>query len=101
MGDETGLGSRGPSARARKNNAGLQRSDLAKTAHAMVGDKESCLSGMDGYVSKAPCQPKELFCAQDVPCASPETFVLNGFPARGAGAFLPVAVLHLQSTLTP
>ncbi len=38
---------------------------LAMTAHAMVGDKESCLeAGMDGYVSK-PLQPKELFALID------------------------------------
>ena len=38
---------------------------VAMTAHAMVGDKESCLeAGMDDYVAK-PLQAKELFAVME------------------------------------
>ena len=47
--------------RKREESTGQHVPIIAMTAHAMVGDKESCLkAGMDDYVAK-PLQPKELF----------------------------------------
>ena len=48
-----------------ENKTGRHVPIIAMTAHAMVGDKESCLSaGMDDYVAK-PLQAKELFAVID------------------------------------
>jgi PAS domain S-box-containing protein len=51
--------------RAREKETGKHLPILAMTAHAMKGDRETCLSaGMDGYVAK-PIQPRELYDAID------------------------------------
>jgi signal transduction histidine kinase/CheY-like chemotaxis protein len=51
--------------RRREKITGLHVPIVAMTAHAMVGDKESCLeAGMDDYVAK-PLQAKELFAVVD------------------------------------
>jgi CheY-like chemotaxis protein len=51
--------------RHREKMTGQHIPIIAMTAHAMVGDKESCLeAGMDDYVAK-PLQAKELFAVVD------------------------------------
>ena len=51
--------------RAREKMSGQHVPIIAMTAHAMVGDKETCLAaGMDDYVAK-PLQAKELFTVID------------------------------------
>jgi len=51
--------------RKREKITGQHVPIVAMTAHAMVGDKESCLeAGMDDYVAK-PLQAKELFAVVD------------------------------------
>jgi len=59
--------------RRREQASGQHIPIIAMTAHAMVGDKERCLSaGMDRYVAK-PVRRDELFAALDQALAPSET----------------------------
>ena len=66
-----------------ENKTGRHVPIIAMTAHAMVGDKESCLaSGMDDYVAK-PLQAKELFAVIDT--LLPLQKALKNVKERGRG----------------
>ena len=70
--------------RAHEQESGAHIAIIAMTAHAMVGDREHCLSaGMDEYVSK-PLRAEELFAALEQVAQQRSTAVLPDQPIEAS-----------------